>query len=158
MCVQKNKSKQEAQWPCHPVNQQEVEEAEDPLHRLPHTLGKTFRALGGVTHHSLHSWWGMSTRQVIRLLPQITPPCLSAERSFPVARILRIWWLVPKALASHQEMNQRREKREFPLWLSGLRTQLVSTRMQVRSLTPLSGLRIQCCCGLWSSLQMQLGS
>ena len=36
-------------------------------------------------------------------------------------------------------------KEEFPLWLSGLRTQLVSTRMQVWSLALLSGLRIQCC-------------
>ena len=34
---------------------------------------------------------------------------------------------------------------EFPLWLSGLRTQIASMRMQVQSLTLLSGLRIQYC-------------
>ena len=36
-----------------------------------------------------------------------------------------------------------------PIVLSGLRTQLVSMRMQVRSLALLSGLRIQRCCELW---------
>ena len=35
---------------------------------------------------------------------------------------------------------------EFHLWLSGLRTHLVSMRMQVQSLALLSGLRIQHCC------------
>ena len=37
---------------------------------------------------------------------------------------------------------------EFPLWLGGLQTQLVSVRMWVRSLASLSGLRIRCCCEL----------
>ena len=36
----------------------------------------------------------------------------------------------------------------FLLWLRGLRTQLVSMRMQVRSLALLSELRIWCCCEL----------
>ena len=62
---------------------------------------------------------------------------------------------------------------EFPLWLSGLRTQLVSLRMCVWSLASLwlTGLRIQCCtsCGmghrcdldlvlpsLWQMSQLQL--
>ena len=35
--------------------------------------------------------------------------------------------------------------REFPLWLSRLRHQLVSIRMHVQSLASLSGLRIHCC-------------
>ena len=34
---------------------------------------------------------------------------------------------------------------EFPLWLSGLQTHLVSMRMQVQSLVLLSGLRIWYC-------------
>ena len=34
----------------------------------------------------------------------------------------------------------------------------VSMRTQVWSLVSLSGLRLQSCCGLWCSLQMQLGS
>ena len=44
------------------------------------------------------------------------------------------------------------------LWLSRLRTRLVSTRMWVRSLALLSGLRIQCCHELWWRLQMWLRS
>ena len=36
-----------------------------------------------------------------------------------------------------------KETQEFPLWLSGLRPQVVSMRMQVRSLPSLSGLRIR---------------
>ena len=47
---------------------------------------------------------------------------------------------------------------EFPLWFSGLRTQLVSTRTWVWSLASLGGLRIWCCCELWARLQMWLGS
>ena len=37
-------------------------------------------------------------------------------------------------------------------------TQLVSMRMRVQSLAPLSGLRIQHCRELWCRLQMWLGS
>ena len=47
---------------------------------------------------------------------------------------------------------------EFLLWLSGLRTQLVSIRMQVQSLASLSGLRIWHYHELWCGLQMQLRS
>ena len=39
--------------------------------------------------------------------------------------------------------------RRSPLWLSGLRAQIVSMRMQVRFLDLLSGLRIQCYIKLW---------
>ena len=46
---------------------------------------------------------------------------------------------------------------EFPLWLSGLRTRLVSMRMWVRSLASVTGLRIQRCLELWCRLQTQLG-
>ena len=45
---------------------------------------------------------------------------------------------------------------EFPLWLSGLRTRLVSVRMWVLSLVSLSGLRIWRCCKLWPRLQCAL--
>ena len=41
--------------------------------------------------------------------------------------------------------------RESPLWLSRLRTQLVSMRTQVRSLASLRGLRIRRCYELWCS-------
>ena len=47
---------------------------------------------------------------------------------------------------------------EFPLWLSGLRTRLVSMRMRVGSLASLSGLRIQSCCKLCYRSQTQLRS
>ena len=47
---------------------------------------------------------------------------------------------------------------EFPLWLSGLKIQLVSMKTQVQSLASLSGLRIQHCCKPWCELQMWLRS
>ena len=47
---------------------------------------------------------------------------------------------------------------EFPLWLSGLQTWLVSMRMWVQSLASPSGLRIQHCSELWCRLQTWLGS
>ena len=47
---------------------------------------------------------------------------------------------------------------EFPLWLSGLRTQLVSMRTQAQSLASVSGLRIWHSCELRCRLQMQLRS
>ena len=43
----------------------------------------------------------------------------------------------------------RKNFREFPLWLSKLRTRLVSTRMQVQSLASLSRLSIRPCRQLW---------
>ena len=47
---------------------------------------------------------------------------------------------------------------EFPLWLSGLRTWLVSMRMWVWSLASLSGLRIWHCHKLWCRWQTWLRS
>ena len=44
------------------------------------------------------------------------------------------------------------------MWLKGLRTQLVSKRMQVQTLAPLRGLRIQRYHKLWCRLQMWLRS
>ena len=46
---------------------------------------------------------------------------------------------------------------EFPLWLSGLRTQLASMRAQVQSLASLRGSRVGCCCRLWCSSQIWRG-
>ena len=42
-------------------------------------------------------------------------------------------------------------------WLKNL-TSIHEVTNQVPSLASLSGLRIQCCCELWCSLQRQLGS
>ena len=47
---------------------------------------------------------------------------------------------------------------EFPLWLGRLKTQLVFMKMQVWSLTLLSGLSIWLCCKMWHRLQMWLRS
>ena len=46
--------------------------------------------------------------------------------------------------------------KEFPLWLSGNKTQLVTMRIWVQSLASFSGLRIQSCHELWYRLQMWL--
>ena len=45
-----------------------------------------------------------------------------------------------------------------PLWLRGLRTNIVSLSIQVPSLALLCGLGIQPCCALWCRLQMWLES
>ena len=52
----------------------------------------------------------------------------------------------------------RRKIKLFPLWLSGLRTRLVSVRTRVRSLSSgsFSGLRIQRCHKRQRRLQRQL--
>ena len=47
---------------------------------------------------------------------------------------------------------------EFPLWLRGLRTQLVSMKTWVQSLAFLSGLMILCFQELWCGSQMWLRS
>ena len=51
---------------------------------------------------------------------------------------------------------RKRNEVEFPLWLRGLRTQLVSMRMSIQSLAWLSRLRIwHCCsCGVGQWLQL----
>ena len=54
--------------------------------------------------------------------------------------------------------KQKITLKEFLLWLSKLRTQLVSMRMQVQFLTSLSGLRIQHCHELQCRSQMLLRS
>ena len=53
-------------------------------------------------------------------------------------------------------IHSKRYVEEFPLWLTGLWTQLVSMRMRVPSLTFLSGLRIWCCHKLHCRSQMWL--
>ena len=47
---------------------------------------------------------------------------------------------------------------EFPLWLSRLRIQVLSKKMQVRYLASLSGLRIRHCLKLWYRSQTWLRS
>ena len=52
--------------------------------------------------------------------------------------------------------HRKVEGRDFPVWLSRLRTQLVSMRMQIQSLASFSGLRIRHCHELQCRSQTQL--
>ena len=61
-------------------------------------------------------------------------------------------------IAVAADCSLEKENGEFPLWFSGLRTQLVSMRMWIRSLAMLYVLRIWCCQELWYKLQIWLGS
>ena len=66
-----------------------------------------------------------------------------------------------KELSKSEEAKQHLKEgkeRAFLLWLSGLKIQLASMRMQVQFLTSLSGLRIRHCCELWCWSQTRLGS
>ena len=64
----------------------------------------------------------------------------------------------PSLLWCHRLLLPMRIAEEFPLWLSGLRTRLVSMKMQDRSLASLSGLRIQRCRHLRQRSGVCLGS
>ena len=55
-------------------------------------------------------------------------------------------------------LNKPRTKREFPSWLSGKETQLVSMRTWVQSLASLSGLKIWRCHELSCRSQVRLGA
>ena len=62
-------------------------------------------------------------------------------------------------LSDRKEGESKSPLRKFQLWLSRLRTQIVSMRMRVQSLDLLSGLRIRHSRKLpWHRSQMQLGS
>ena len=72
-----------------------------------------------------------------------------------------IWplaWELPYAAGADLKRPKKKKCWEFPSWLSGLRTQLGSMRMQVWSLASFSGLRIWHCCELWYRSQLRLGS
>ena len=84
------------------------------------------------------------------------------RRPVATAPIRPLAWEPPYAAGAAQEIAKKRKKKyietnhnenttiqEFPLWLSGLNTPLVSMRMQVQSLVSLTGLRIQHCRELW---------
>ena len=77
--------------------------------------------------------------------PSRKPPLLSSR------------WLVLPLLEYLNVISKKKTKLEFPLWLSRLRTWLVSMRMWVPSLASFSGLRIWYCHKLWCRSQMWLG-
>ena len=84
------------------------------------------------------------------------PNLLKTLRYFPPPR----HQMTSPPLSQKEEKTEviRKEFQEFLLWLSRLRTQLVSMSMRVQSLALLSGLRICCCHKLWCRLQMKLRS
>ena len=66
---------------------------------------------------------------------------ISISRKKEKVFIITVWLTIIKA-------KMKKIKWEFPLWLSRLRTWLVSMKMCARSLALLSGLRIWCYCEL----------
>ena len=68
-------------------------------------------------------------------------------------------WELPYASdAALKRKKKERKFGEFPSWLSRNKSDLVSTRTQVRSLALLSRLRIRRCRELWCRSQTRLGS
>ena len=66
------------------------------------------------------------------------------------------WLNMPMSI--WEKVHLKRGYREFPLWLRGLRTNIASVMMQVRSLASLSGLNFQHCLKLWHRLPTKLRS
>ena len=94
---------------------------------------------------------------------QVRPPgyelCISGIWSShnPVVPLTGISWK-RKISHVHKDTCTKIVLLEFPLWLSGLRTQLVSMRTKVWSLASISGLRIRRCHELWCRWQTQVRS
>ena len=65
---------------------------------------------------------------------------------------------LPPAGPESPQVFKRPKDTGVPIVVQQKRIQLVSMRMQVRSLASLSGLRIQRCCELWGRSQMLPGS
>ena len=85
--------------------------------------------------------------------------CIHADKAHQPLQTQNLYYSTFYAFVSKPQYWLIKERMwEFPLWLSGLRTWVVSMRKQVRSLASLSVLRIQCCCELWCRSQMQFRS
>ena len=81
--------------------------------------------------------------------PKRSPPPLLCPKVSQGSRTLLCFFFFPIDAIFNMDSppSLKFPLQEFPQWLSRLRTQLVSMRMQVQSLAPLSGLRIRHCCG-----------
>ena len=93
------------------------------------------------------------------LAPLPLPPSL--PRCTPLGKFLpqtRAPGLCVRGMLGQLGRPLKKEVREFPLWLSGLRTQLASMRMWVQSLMLFSRLRIRHCPELWCRSQTWLRS
>ena len=86
-------------------------------------------------------------------------PAIQTKEKMNVHRVIHFESLFApyKIIPNHWNLLER-PYLEFPSWLGGWWTWLVSMRMWVRSLALLSGLGIPCCCELWCRSQMRLGS
>ena len=77
--------------------------------------------------------------------------------------LLYLWqrllaWEVPNAMVGAiRKRKKKKKKKEFLLWFSGLRIQLISKKMQVRSLASLSGLRSRYCHKCGSQMWLRSG-
>ena len=80
------------------------------------------------------------------------------SRPVAVAPTWPLAWEAPYVMVLKRKKRKENADLEFLLWLSRLRTWLVSIRMWVWSLDSLSGLTIHCCCELWCRSHMWPGS
>ena len=83
--------------------------------------------------------------------------CCGRGRLVATTLIRPLVWEPPYAAGCSPRKGKKTKKKkiffeEFPLWLSGFQTRLVSMRMWVWSLPSLSGLRIWLCHELWCRL------
>ena len=115
----------------------------DPFKKLLPSLGETSRSLTPE-----RSGWGGAKQEIhprpAGHSPQPPPPGTCPQPPCPQ---------LPRNLSSKVYMLL-----EFPLWLSRLKTQLVSMRTRAQSQVSPSGMRIWCSHELWYRSQMQPGS
>ena len=84
-------------------------------------------------------------------------PCISSKSSRTITPAKAMLWSSQNTAVKAKEA-WRKKCRGVPIVVQQKWIQLVSTKMWVRSLTSLSGLRIWCCCELWCRLQTQFRS
>ena len=90
-------------------------------------------------------WLGVSLVHLITTILLPNTPIPGWVRWGGPVRFLN-WKCIIRPMRSKPGSSSTKEaRREFPWWLSGLRTRLVSMRMEVQSLASLSVLRIQRC-------------
>ena len=129
-------------------------------------LGFKPRVVGSMNSPS--GWLGVmvSRTLLLPLLGSQTPLTYDTVYPFPIAAITNYPKLgklehpqfITYSSAGGQKSEMDLTGLKVPLWLSGLRMQLVSTRIRVHILASLSGLRIRCCCELWCRLKTWLRS
>ena len=104
----------------------------------------------------------------VMFLPLLYYECRPEQGSlwspYTPSSLQSVWHILRHRNYWLDERIKKKKNGEFPLWLSGLRTWLVSTRIQVWSLASLSGFKIcvatRCgishCCGCHIGWQLQI--